>query len=122
MLTPRLWGFALYCANQELRRRRGDKPPPRRPIQGWESELVRALELEVSTSAIGSAAPGGDEQSETVLISASQAAVILRCTTRYIGQIAEDRLGGVKVAGRWVFDESTVREYREGQRNARLAG
>lgn len=122
MLTPRLWGFALYCANQELRRRRGDKPPPRRPIQGWESELVRALELEVSTSAIGSAAPCGDEQSETVLISASQAAVILRCTTRYIGQIAEDRLGGVKVAGRWVFDEDVVREYRERQRNARIAG
>ncbi len=119
-LTPRLLGLALYCADQELKRRRGDKPPPRRPIQGWESELVRALELEVSTSDYGSAFASGGEQFEMKApISARQAAEILRCTTRYIREIA-DRLDGMKIGARWVFDENTVRDYKEMQRNARL--
>jgi len=120
-LTPRLLRLALYCADQELKARRGDKLPPKRPIQGWESKLVRALELEVSTTADGSVKPCGNASSEVkVPISTERAAEILRCTTRYIREIAE-RLDGVKVGSRWVFDEDTVRAYREKQRNARLA-
>jgi excisionase family DNA binding protein len=123
MLTPRLLRLALFCADQELKARQRKPLPPKPQVQGWESELVRALELEVATSASGSGTGCMPGQSEAKApISTRQAAEILRCTTRYIRDIAEDRLDGVKVGSRWVFDEDVVRDYKERQRNARLAG
>jgi excisionase family DNA binding protein len=122
MLTPRLLRLALFAADQELKARRGDKLPPKPPIQGWESELVRALELEVSTSASGSATGCTPGQSEAKApIGVREAAEILRCTTRFVRQIAPE-LGAVKVSGRWLIEEAEVMTYKERRRNARLAG
>lgn len=118
MLTPRQWRLVLYCASEELRARRGGKAP----VQSWNAELIRAVELEMATSESGSEFDCGNEQSEPkVPISARQAADIIGCSSRYVRDIARE-LRGVKVDGRWVFDEDDVLAHAEGQKHGRLAG
>lgn len=119
MLTPRLLRLALFCAEQELRARERKPLAPKPQVQGWESELVRALELEVATSASGSGIgcmPG--QSAAKAPIGVREAAGILRCTTRFVRQIAPE-LGAVKVSGRWLLDEVEVLAYKERQQNAR---
>ena len=96
----------LYCCAEELRARRAGKAP----VMPWNSEILRAVELQVATSEAGSRTACTAAQSEDASISARQAAKILRCTSRYIRHIAVE-LHGVRVDGRWVFDEGIVRDY-----------
>jgi hypothetical protein len=121
MLTPRQWRQVLFCCAEELRERRAGKTPG---VQPWSAKLVRAVELELATSESGSEFDCGNGQSEAKApISARDAAEILRCTTRYIRDIAEERLGGVKVDGiGWVFNEDDVLAYAEGRNNGRAVG
>lgn len=123
-LTPRLNRLALFLAEQELRTRKGEPVAPRPPQPiGWEAELVRALELEVATSATGSRTacrPAQSDKKEPIGV--DKAAEILRCTTRFVRQIAPE-LGGVKVSGRWLLDEDEVIAYQErlaDERRARI--
>jgi hypothetical protein len=117
MLTTRQWRQLLFCTAEELRARRAGKAPGVRP---WNAELVRAVELELATSESGSEMDWGHEQSEAKVISARQAADIIGCSSRYVRDIA-DELGGMKVDGRWVFDEDNVLAYAERRRNGRAA-
>jgi hypothetical protein len=111
MLTPRQLRQLLYCTAEELRARRAGKSPG---VQPWNAELLRAVELELATSESGSEFDCANEESQAkVPISARQAADILCCSTRYIRDIAE-RIGGVRVDGRWLFDEDDVMAYAEG--------
>ena len=119
-LEPRLLKNALWCVGQEFDARKRDKRVSR---TGWEAELIRALELEIRTTEDGSAtaATGADSKATEKLIGSRQAANILRCTPRYIRDIAEQELGGVWCEGRWVFDEQVVRNYAERRRVDRAA-
>lgn len=118
MLTPRQWRLVLYCVGEELRARRAGKAP----VQSWNAELIRAVEIEIATSESGSESDCAGEESEPkVPISARQAADIIGCSSRYVRGIAR-KLGGVKVDGRWVFDEGDVLAHAEGQKHGRLAG
>jgi excisionase family DNA binding protein len=119
-LTPRQWRQLLFLSAEELRERRAGKPPG---VQSWNAELVRAVELELATSEAGTEFDCGNEQSEAkVPISARQAANILECSDRYVRDIAKEKLGGVRVGGRWVFNEDDVLAYAEGRTNDRAAG
>lgn len=53
------------------------------------------------------------------IIDTEAAAEILDCTTRYIRDIAADRLGGQRIAGRWMFSERVVRLYAASRRRIR---
>lgn len=109
----------LYCCAAEDRARKAGKPPGPQP---WLSRLIRRLELDIATSADGSDVGCGSEESvEKAPISAEDAAGLLGCSTRYLRYIATD-LDGVKVSGRWVFNEDIVREYAEERRGGRVAG
>lgn len=110
----------LYCCAAEDRARKAGKPPGPQP---WLSRLIRRLELDIATSADGSDIGCGREESvEKAPISAAEAAALIGCSSRYLRYIAEADLGGVKVAGRWVFNEDMVREYAEERRGGRVAG
>lgn len=120
MLTPRQWRQVLFCCAEELRERRSGKAPGVRP---WNAEIVRAVELALATSGSGTEISCGHEQSKAkVPIGVRQAAEILGCSSRYVRSIAEEKLGGVRVAGRWLFDEDDVLACAERHRNGRAAG
>ncbi|WP_156671314.1 MULTISPECIES: hypothetical protein [unclassified Mycobacterium] len=111
-LDERMLRLALWCAEQELTaRRKGDRPGGVLP---WNAELVRALELELALSASGQ-----DEGAELKCslhddewIGTVEAAQILRWHERTLRRRASD-LDGRKVAGKLVFQASTVRSYAE---------
>lgn len=118
-LTPRQWRQVLYCTAEELRARRAGKTPG---VQSWNAELIRAVELELATSASGTESDCTDVSSETKApIGVRQAAAILDCSTRYVRAIAEEKLGGMQVDGRWLFNEDDVMAYAKGQKHGRIA-
>lgn len=71
----------------------------------------------MSGSVRGTKPAAGQSDSENGdLIETAAAAEILGCSTRYVRRIGEDRLGGFRVAGRWVFNERVVRLYAAGRK------
>jgi excisionase family DNA binding protein len=122
-LTPRLLALALYCAEQALEDRKGGKPPGVSKT-GWESELIRALQLAVATSDSGTEFDCGEPQSEPgAQWSARQAAEFLGCSDRQVRNLAAaERLPAEKVDGtRWSFKENDVRAYKGDTTNGRRA-
>jgi hypothetical protein len=119
-LDERLLRLALYCAGEERDARREGKPPG---VQAWNSELIRALELELAASASGQ--PAADRMSsfsheqDDDWIGTLAAARILQWDERRTRRHAAD-LEGRKVAGKWVFRAKAVTAYAEGLTHARL--
>lgn len=107
----------LYCAAEELRARvRGKRPGP----QPWLRDLVRRLELEVAVSS-----SRHDERCDLQLceheiewIGTTQAASVLGWHERHVQRRATD-LDGQKVAGKWIFRATVVRNYAEALNDGR---
>jgi hypothetical protein len=108
----------LYCAAEELRARAAGKPPGPAP---WLAKLVRRLELEVAVSSTRQQSGGGGTElnhEDDDPIGTVEAAAILRWDIRKVQRRATD-LDGQRVSGRWVFSETTVRQYGEALTDAR---
>jgi hypothetical protein len=114
-LTPRLWGLALRCAQQELDARAQGKAPG--GVQPWNAELIRALELELAVSRSGHRDLGAEQDWDPQeWLTAAEAAGELGMSKRQVTRIANG-LGGRIIGGRWLFPTSTVREHREGRQD-----
>jgi hypothetical protein len=121
-LTARHLGLALWCAEQVRESRATGKRVPG-PLLPWNSELVRTLEVEVAVSRTRQENDCEKQESrhDVAWIGAALAASILGWDLRQVQRRATD-LDGRKVAGRWIFRESVVREYAEGLTDERSAG
>ncbi|MCW2652678.1 MAG: hypothetical protein JWR32_3654 [Mycobacterium sp.] len=113
-LTPRHLRQALWCAGAVRESRATGKPVPG-PLLAWNSEVVRALELEVALSSTRQPRQQTDCESAELRdavawVGAALAASILGWDLRKVQRRASD-LSGRKVAGRWIFPETIVREY-----------
>lgn len=109
-LSQRHLRLALWCANQELLfRRTGQRL--QRPVLSWNAELVKSLELELSSSRQDeSDGVSLSDHEECIGIGTVEAARILGWGIRRVQRHAAD-LEGRKVSGKFVFPEAAVRDY-----------
>lgn len=97
---------ARYCAQLTAQLYAG------RPIPG---PIRRHIEQLLSGSVDGTECVAGQQEStHETFIDTAAAAQILGCSTRYVRKISRS-LDGDRIAGRWVFRESAVRDYTEGR-------
>ena len=109
----------LYCVAEEHRARAAGKPPG---VQPWLSRLLQRVELEVAMlSSRQSEQPAtSDLDHASDWIGSQQVSRILGWNIWTVQRRAND-LDGRKVAGKYVFRESVVRDYAEGLKDGRLA-
>jgi hypothetical protein len=112
--------LALFCSEEELKARRNGKAPG---LQSWNQELVTELANEVAMlSSRQSERPDpSDLNHESDWIGSQQVSRILGWNIWTVQRRAND-LDGRKVAGKYVFRESVVRDYADGLTDGELAG
>lgn len=91
-------------------------------VRPWLQRLYDRLESELRMSRLRHDFDCNETELEvkTKQISAREAAMILGVSTRQVQRIAAD-LDGARIDGRYVFDESVVREYANARLNRKAA-
>ncbi|MDX6307026.1 MAG: hypothetical protein QOI06_72 [Nocardioidaceae bacterium] len=120
-VTLRIFRLALFCSEEELKVRRNGKAPG---LQPWNHEVVTELAREVALlSSQQSAVPDSSEldHESTDWIGSQQVSSIIGWNIWTVQRRASD-LDGRKVAGKYVFRESVVRDYADGLTDGELAG
>lgn len=116
MLNERHLQLLLYCCGQELAARRAGKKPG---VQQWNSEVIRALELELAVTRTRQSERERDSLSNHEHIDSRTAARILGWSLRRVQRHAAD-LDGHKIAsGAWLFPASVVYDYSAGLNDGR---
>jgi hypothetical protein len=113
MLNDRELKLLLYCAAEEKRARENGKCP----VQKWNGELIRRVELELAVSRSGHESDCDAEESDAWL-SAREAATQLGLSKRQTTRLAAD-LDGRIIDGRWIFSADAVTEYAKGRNDDR---
>jgi hypothetical protein len=119
-LTLRVIRLALFCSEEELKARRKGKPPG---LADWNHEVVAELAREVAMLSSQQSEQCGqsDLENESDWIGSQQVSRILGWNIWTVQRRAND-LDGRKVAGKYVFRESAVRDYAEALTDGELAG
>ncbi|MDX1878217.1 hypothetical protein SBE55_10345 [Mycolicibacterium sp. 141076] len=117
MLNERHLELVLYCCGQELAARRAGKKPG---VQQWNSEVIRAVELELAVTRTRQSERARDSCSKYEhWIDSTVAAGILGWSLRRVQRHAAD-LDGHKIAsGAWLFPATVVYEYAAGLKDGR---
>jgi hypothetical protein len=106
----------FYCAAEVLRSRQRTGEP----VPAWLRQHHRQLDtaFRMSQSGHENCSDAGQlEKEKDVLITAREAAELLRKSKRQCQRLASD-LGGQIVGGRWLFSRAAVVEYAEGINDA----